>query len=405
MLVRIFRVNTRCAKLAGTAALAAFLATAASPSQAARHHHHLETASSQSSQPTTHHRHHHQAADDGTASVIVSGYHRHHRHSESTDQQASVTTTTKGRRHHHHMMSDEADATVTVTHHKHHHHAEDVATEPSTPVHHHHHHHSADETAAVTSSTRRHHHHADAVADAQTSVTPKHHRHHHTASADFVAANPVEHHHTRHHHKAPDNVVAARLSRPSREATVNRSSWAYRFLHSRAWTDHVARYDARMMHLERHHDLRIAEIEAHEANAHEADAALHSGNVVRAAEAFRGTPYVMGGTSRSGFDCSGFTRYIFGQSAGVELPRTAEEQYYAGQAVSKGELQAGDLVFFRDTYRRGISHVGMYIGDGRFVHACNPSKGVTISSLDEAYYINHYAGARRVMKSREDSGE
>jgi cell wall-associated NlpC family hydrolase len=108
----------------------------------------------------------------------------------------------------------------------------------------------------------------------------------------------------------------------------------------------------------------------------------------------------MGGTSRSGFDCSGFTRFILGRSAGVDLPRTAEQQYYTGTPIDKNNLEAGDLVFFRDTYRHGISHVGMYVGDGRFVHACNPREGVTVSSLSEQYYINHWAGARRVIESR-----
>jgi cell wall-associated NlpC family hydrolase len=156
-----------------------------------------------------------------------------------------------------------------------------------------------------------------------------------------------------------------------------------------------------MANVNRIHVLRVAENVAHQTAVEAKTLALRSGNVVRAAEAFQGTRYIMGGTSRSGFDCSGFTRYIFGESAGVDLPRTAEEQYYTGKPIDKGDLKAGDLVFFRDTYRHGISHVGMYVGDGRFVHACNPSKGVTVSSLSEQYYINHWAGARRVMHPRE----
>ena len=62
-------------------------------------------------------------------------------------------------------------------------------------------------------------------------------------------------------------------------------------------------------------------------------------------------------------------------------------------------------MFFKNTYRHGISHVGIYVGDGRFVHACNRRKGVTVSSLDESYYVNHYAGARRVVHSRLSGGE
>ena len=125
------------------------------------------------------------------------------------------------------------------------------------------------------------------------------------------------------------------------------------------------------------------------------DYSLHSESVVQAARSFRGTRYVFGGTSRSGFDCSGFVRYIL-SSRGVDLPRTAEEQFYHGTAVTRAELEPGDLVFFKNTYRHGISHVGIYVGNGNFVHAANSHKGVREDSLDEAYYQNHYAGARRV---------
>lgn len=130
------------------------------------------------------------------------------------------------------------------------------------------------------------------------------------------------------------------------------------------------------------------------------DEALRSGDVVQAAYSFRGTRYVFGGTSRSGFDCSSFVRFILGQTDGVELPRTAEEQYYHGTPIDKDDLQPGDLVFFKNTYRHGISHVGIYTGNGKFVHAANSHKGVREDSLDEPYYANHYAGARRVLGLR-----
>jgi cell wall-associated NlpC family hydrolase len=124
---------------------------------------------------------------------------------------------------------------------------------------------------------------------------------------------------------------------------------------------------------------------------------LVKGNVVQAAYQLRGTRYVMGGTSRSGFDCSGFVRYILSHSGGVDLPRTATEQYYRGRALSRAELSPGDLVFFKNTYKHGISHVGIYSGDGKFIHAANSHKGVRMDSLDAPYYANHYAGARRVL--------
>lgn len=119
--------------------------------------------------------------------------------------------------------------------------------------------------------------------------------------------------------------------------------------------------------------------------------------VVAAAYSLRGTRYRFGGTSRSGFDCSGFVRYVLSTTGGIALPRTATDQYYHGQAIARKDLEPGDLVFFRNTYRYGISHVGIYTGNGRFVHASNPRTGVVESSLNESYYANHYAGARRVM--------
>ena len=142
---------------------------------------------------------------------------------------------------------------------------------------------------------------------------------------------------------------------------------------------------------------------AHQANlAHVQDQnkALASGNAVQAAYAFRGTRYVMGGTSRSGFDCSGFVRYILGATNGVALPRTAIEQYYHGARISDGQLQPGDLVFFKNTYKRGISHVGIYAGAGKFIHAANAHKGVRMDSLSDGYYVAHYAGARRVLPAQ-----
>ena len=128
--------------------------------------------------------------------------------------------------------------------------------------------------------------------------------------------------------------------------------------------------------------------------------AIASGNAVQAAYAFRGTRYVMGGTSRSGFDCSGFVRYILGATDGVALPRTATEQYIHGTPISNTDLQPGDLVFFKNTYKRGISHVGIYAGGGKFIHAANAHKGVRMDSLGEGYYVAHYAGARRVLPAQ-----
>jgi cell wall-associated NlpC family hydrolase len=107
-----------------------------------------------------------------------------------------------------------------------------------------------------------------------------------------------------------------------------------------------------------------------------------------------GVDYDYGGTTTSGFDCSGFTGYVF-KKLGITLPRTSKEQYARGKKVARDELRAGDLVFF-NTSGSGISHVGIYVGDGKFAHSSN-SKGVSITSLSMDYYAKRYVGARRVM--------
>ena len=107
-----------------------------------------------------------------------------------------------------------------------------------------------------------------------------------------------------------------------------------------------------------------------------------------------GTAYVFGASGPTAFDCSGFTSWVYRQN-GKSLPRTASAQYSGTTRVSKDGLSAGDLVFFAGTYKSGISHVGIYIGNGQFVHAANSSTGVTVSSLNSGYYASHYAGAGR----------
>lgn len=109
-----------------------------------------------------------------------------------------------------------------------------------------------------------------------------------------------------------------------------------------------------------------------------------------------GTRYVYGGTSRGGFDCSGFVGYVFAKN-GVKLPRTSLEQSSRGTPVSRGNLQSGDLVFFRTRGSR-VSHVGIYIGNNKFIHASSGGGRVRTDSLT-GYYAQRYAGARRVLKT------
>ncbi len=121
--------------------------------------------------------------------------------------------------------------------------------------------------------------------------------------------------------------------------------------------------------------------------------------VLSVAKSQIGTPYVWGGTTPSGFDCSGFMRYVYNQ-VGISLPRTTAEQYRVGQSVSKSNLQPGDLVFF-ETYQPGASHSGVYVGNNQFVHASS-SNGVSTSSINDPYYWGpRYLGAKRVLENQQ----
>ncbi|MCF6138782.1 S-layer homology domain-containing protein [Pseudalkalibacillus berkeleyi] len=114
------------------------------------------------------------------------------------------------------------------------------------------------------------------------------------------------------------------------------------------------------------------------------------------AHQYIGTPYKYGGTTPSGFDCSGFLQYVYNK-IDVSIPRTSAAQSDYGTAVSKSNLQPGDLVYFSNTYKPGVSHSGVYVGDGKFIHAS--SSGVKKSSINDPYYWgDKYTGARRVIK-------
>ena len=115
--------------------------------------------------------------------------------------------------------------------------------------------------------------------------------------------------------------------------------------------------------------------------------------VVSKAAKYKGVPYVFGGTTPKGFDCSGYVQYVF-KNCQAKLPRLADEQALEGVFVTQKQLRPGDLVFFT-TYTAGASHVGIYAGSGKFWSAS--SKGVSLSSLTDDYWKNHYYGARRVL--------
>ena len=122
----------------------------------------------------------------------------------------------------------------------------------------------------------------------------------------------------------------------------------------------------------------------------------NSGNVVSYASSFLGTRYILGGASPSGFDCSGFTMYVYGKY-GVNLTHSARAQSSVGTAVDRANLQAGDLVLFKGATGNSIGHVGIYIGGNNFIHASNPSDGVKITSMSTSYYQTRYVTSRRVF--------
>ena len=113
-----------------------------------------------------------------------------------------------------------------------------------------------------------------------------------------------------------------------------------------------------------------------------------------------GVPYIRGGTSEEkGFDCSGFVRHMYEKSVGLVLPRRAEEQAKVTEEIKRSELKPGDLVFF-NTLKRTFSHVGIYVGDGKFIHAPRPGKAVRVDDMREASWQNRFNGARRVQADK-----
>ena len=118
-------------------------------------------------------------------------------------------------------------------------------------------------------------------------------------------------------------------------------------------------------------------------------------SVLSRAFALLGTPYRWGGTSTDGFDCSGLVGYVFRNALGIELPRVSREMAQTGAQVDRDQMTAGDLVFF-STHSGQVDHVGIYVGEGKFVHAPRTGRDVTVSRLDTGYWSQKFIVARRV---------
>jgi len=120
-------------------------------------------------------------------------------------------------------------------------------------------------------------------------------------------------------------------------------------------------------------------------------------DLVVGAMGFLGVPYRRGGsTAEGGFDCSGFVKAMYEQTIGLVLPRSAAQQAAATQTIDKSELKPGDLVFF-NTMRRAFSHVGIYVGNGKFIHSPKPGAEVRVEDMGLSYWARRYNGARRVQ--------
>jgi cell wall-associated NlpC family hydrolase len=111
-----------------------------------------------------------------------------------------------------------------------------------------------------------------------------------------------------------------------------------------------------------------------------------------------GVPYRFGGTTLRALDCSAFVQKVF-KSIGIDLPRTAREQFKTGRDVDRNEISEGDLLFFKTRSHRYPSHVGIYIGDNQFIHASRSERRVSIDSLDEPYYKRRFIGAKRLIEA------
>ena len=159
--------------------------------------------------------------------------------------------------------------------------------------------------------------------------------------------------------------------------------------------DDVGRFMADKRFVERLEEVRVNVGERVATGADQM--AQRASELVGNAMGFLGVRYRRGGTSvETGFDCSGFVKAMYEQTVGLMLPRRAEEQAAATQKIDKKDLQPGDLVFF-NTLRRTFSHVGIYVGDNKFIHSPRPGAQVRVDDMGMSYWTRRFDGARRVL--------
>lgn len=132
-------------------------------------------------------------------------------------------------------------------------------------------------------------------------------------------------------------------------------------------------------------------------NSQEIQAQAQSDDLLMHAMGLLGIDYRYGGSNPiSGLDCSGFIQYVFREAAGITLPRTSAAMSETGTAINKQDLKPGDLVFFNSRKSKRVSHVGMYVGNDKFIHAPHTGRDIEIQDLSKNYYVKHYVGARRI---------
>jgi cell wall-associated NlpC family hydrolase len=158
--------------------------------------------------------------------------------------------------------------------------------------------------------------------------------------------------------------------------------------------DDIGRFMAEKKLVERIDQVRVSVGEKVSAGA--STVALKTSELVVNAMGFLGVPYRRGGSNADGFDCSGFVRAMYEQTVGLMLPRRANEQAAATQKIERQDLQPGDLVFF-NTMRKAFSHVGIYVGDNKFIHSPKPGAQVRVEDMGVAYWKTRFDGARRVL--------